>query len=147
MKKFEFRLGSVLRVRAAQLAIEQNKLQQIFAERKKLENNLKSIGEERMESEKWIQGLNGATSADLRALSAFLLGSKARESTLRQAIQSCDEDIAEQRQRTLRAERNEKLLLNLKSKKHAEWQQEFDKELEAVAQEAWQSAARSKNKL
>jgi hypothetical protein len=91
--------------------------------------------------------MSSPTSGDLRALSAFLLGSKARETTLQHAIGSCDEDIAEQRQRTVSAERNQKLLLNLKSKQHAEWRQEFDKELESVAQEAWQSATRSRRFL
>jgi flagellar export protein FliJ len=144
LKRFEFRLASVLRLRDAQLAIEKNKLQQLFAERTKLENNLRSIAEERKESTAWIQAKPEPTSADLRALSAFLLGSKARETTLQQAIQSCEADIAEQRQCTILAERNQKLLLNLKVKQHDEWQKEFDKELETVAQEAWQSAARFK---
>jgi flagellar biosynthesis chaperone FliJ len=144
LKKFEFRLASVLRLRETQLEIEKNRLQQLFAERKKLENNFRSIGEERLESEKWIQQMANPTSTDLRSLSAFLLGSKAREATLREMIKGCDEDIAAQRKRTLLAERNQKLLLNLKSKQKAGWQHEFDKELEEVAQEAWQAAARSK---
>jgi flagellar export protein FliJ len=147
MKKFEFRLASVLRLREAQLTIEKNKLQQLFAERARLEDNLRSIAEERQESAAWIQEMSSPTSGDLRALSAFLLGSKARETTLQHAIGSCNEDIGEQRQRTVSAERNQKLLLNLKSKQHAEWRQEFDKELESVAQEAWQSATRSRRFL
>ncbi len=144
MKKFEFRLASVLRLRETQLAIEKNKLQQLFAERAKLQEDLASIAEERQSSEAWLQGMSDATSGDLRSLSAFLLGSKARETTLLQALGRCDSDIARQRQRTVQAERNQKLLLNLKDKQKAEWQAEFDKELETVAQEAWQSSARSK---
>jgi hypothetical protein len=73
-----------------------------------------------------------------------LLGSKAREARLQQALIGAEELIAAQRQRTLLAERNQKLLDNLKTKQRAEWQREFDKELETVAQEAWQSAARRK---
>lgn len=144
MKKFEFRLASVLRLRETQLTIEKNKLQQLFSERAKLESNLRSISEERRESSVWIHQMTSPTSGDLKALSAFLLGSKARETTLAQAIESCDAEIGEQRQRTLQAERNQKLLLNLEGKRRVEWQREFDKELETVAQEAWQSAARSK---
>jgi len=145
VKKFEFRLASVLRLRETQLSVEKNKLQQLFAERAKLQKNLDSIAQERNESEVWLQAESDPTSADMRSLSAFLLGSKARESTLSQAIESCDAEIAEQRQKTLLAERNQKLLLNLKSQRRVEWQHEFDKELEIVAQEAWQSAARSKH--
>lgn len=144
MKKFEFRLASVLRLRETQLKMEKNRLQQLFAERAKLENMLRAITEERKESSSWIQGIPSPSSGDLRALSAFLLGSKVRETAMVQAAASCDADIAEQRRNTLLAERNRKLLLNLKDRRRVEWQQEFDKELEAVAQDAWQSAARSK---
>jgi flagellar biosynthesis chaperone FliJ len=144
MKKFEFRLASILRLREAHLTMEKNKLQQLFAERAQLDNNLRSIGEERIESEKWIHAMSNPASGDLRALSAFLLGSKAREATLQQAIQNCDEMIAERRQLAVLAERNVKLLLNLRAKQKTGWQREFDKELESIAEEAWQSAARSK---
>lgn len=143
MKKFEFRLASVLKMREAQLTIQKNKLQQLFAERAKLEKHLASIAEERHESEAWIQGMSTASGEDLRALSAFLLGSQSREKMLRQSIESCESDISQQRQHTLLAERNQKLLLKLREKRKLEWQAEFDKELEEVAQEAWQSAARS----
>ncbi len=144
MKKFEFRLASVLRLRETQLEIEKNKLQRLFHERRRLEKKLLAIGEERVTSENWIQTMASPTSADLRSLSAFLLGSKAREASLQQAMQNCDADIAAQRSRTLLAERNRKLLLNLREKQQSAWQKEFDKELEAVAQEAWQAAARSR---
>ncbi len=144
MKKFDFRLGSVLKLREIQLAVQKNKLQQLFAERAKLVQNLTSIMEERRESEAWIQSTPNATSGDLRALSAFLLGSRSRETLLKRTIESCDAAISEQRKRTLLAERNQKLLLNLRDKQKAGWQAAFDKELEEVTQEAWQSAARSK---
>ncbi len=147
MKKFEFRLASVLRLREAQLEIEKNRLQELFAERQKLQNSLISISEERAASQTWIQNMAEPTSADLRALSAFLLGSKSREATLRHSIQNCNGDIAEQRRRTLAAERNRKLLLNLKARQKAGWQNEFDKELEAVAHEAWQSGIRSRQEV
>ncbi len=143
MKKFNFRLESVLRLRETQLNIQKNRLQQLLAECAKLERNLSSIAEERREAATWVGNLSVATSSDMRALSAFVLGSKSRESTLRQAIEGCEADIADQRGRTMIAERNRRLLLNLKSRKQMEWQKEFEKELEHTAQEAWQSLARS----
>ncbi len=144
MKKFEFRLASVLRLRETQLEVEKNRLHHLFSERNRMAENLRAIGQERTESEQWIQQMASPTSAELRSLSAFLLGSKAREATLQHSIRRCDEEIAEQRRRTLAAERNQKLLVNLRAGQKSAWQQEFDKEIEAVAQEAWQSAARSK---
>jgi flagellar export protein FliJ len=144
LKKFEFRLASVLRLRETQLEIEKNRLHDLFAERSRLQKKLISLGEERTASEKWLQSMAEPTSADLRSLSAFLLGSKSREATLQHSIQSCHEDIARQRKRTVVAERNQKLLLNLRAKQKEGWQKEFDKELEEVAQEAWQAAVRAK---
>jgi flagellar export protein FliJ len=144
VKKFDFALESVLRLRQTQLTIQRNKLQQLFAERSKLERNLTSITDERAESSSWIQGFPGTTSSDMRAFSAFLLGSKSRETMLRHAIEICEADIVDQRARTLTAERNQKLLLNLKAKKRFEWQVDFDRELEQTAQEVWQSVAHSK---
>jgi len=147
VKKFEFGLASVLRLRETQLEIEKNKLQRLFHERRKLERTLLSLAEERMAAERWLQNMASTSSADLRALSAFLLGSKSREASLQHSLQGCNEDIASQRQRTLLAERNVKLLLNLRNKQKSGWQNEFDKELEAIAQEAWQSAVRSKQQI
>jgi len=147
VKKFEFRLAAVLRLRETQLEIEKNKLQRLFHERRKLENTISTLGQERTAAEVWLQNMESASSADLRALSAFLLGSKSREAGLQHSLQGCNEDIAEQRQRTLLAERNLKLLVNLRTRQKAGWQNEFDKELESIAQEAWQSAARSKQQM
>jgi hypothetical protein len=45
--------------------------------------------------------------------------------------------IADQRQRVMAADRNERLLLKLKEKKLAEWRRQNDLELEALAQECW----------
>ena len=140
MKKFQFRLATVLRLREAQLAIEEGKLRQLLAENRKIENSLRLISEERVDSENWLLKDSNLTSSDLRSLSAFLLGSKAREASLQQARESCAQDIAAQTQRTLAAERNQSLLQQLRSKQYDIWQKSFDSELEIISQEAWQAA-------
>jgi flagellar export protein FliJ len=142
MKKFEFRLASVLRLRETRLAAEKIKLQELLAERERLQKSLDSYEKEQKEALAWVQNTQDANSADLRALSAFLLGSKARRTTAQQALESCALDIQEQRVRLMQAERNQKLLLKLKDKRLASWQYDADRELELIAQEAWQSAAR-----
>jgi flagellar export protein FliJ len=143
MQKFSFRLASVLRLREVQLAVEREKLQRLLSEAARLEQSLASLAEERKEALVFVQndpdasGFNG-----MRALSAFLLGSEARAITLRETLRHTQNLAAEQRQRVIAADRNERLLLKLKEKKFAEWRRQHDLELEAVAQECWAAAQR-----
>jgi flagellar export protein FliJ len=142
MKKFEFRLASVLRLRQTQLDAEKVKLQKLHAERSRLENTLAAIDAQRSSSLAWVQAAPLIESTDVRALSAFLAGAGARKESLRQAIAGCDREIEEQRLHVLAAERNHKLLEKLKERKFSVWQADVDRELEIIAQEAWQAAAR-----
>jgi flagellar export protein FliJ len=142
MTKFQFRLASVLRLRELELALEREKLDQMLGERTRLERSLASVAEERAEAHAFVRTRPNAGSTEFRALSAFLLGSDAREAALRQSIQRLEEVLAGQRTRVLAADRNERLLLKLKDKKLAEWRAENDRELETLAQESWLSTHR-----
>jgi hypothetical protein len=117
--------------------MEREKLNQLLAERARLEQSLASVAEERAEAHAFVRRREGAGSEDLRALSAFLLGSNARAAALRGSIERLEESIAGQRARVLRADRNERLLVKLKEKKLAEWRIETERELETLAQESW----------
>jgi flagellar FliJ protein len=142
MQKFNFRLASVLRLREAQLAVEQEKLQRLLSETTRLERSLSSLAEERKEALIFVQHDPAASHTEMRALSAFLLGSEARAITLREDLHRLQNRIAEQRPRVITADRNERLLLKLKEKKFAEWRRQNDLELEAVAQECWAASQR-----
>jgi flagellar export protein FliJ len=143
MQKFRFRLDSILRLREMQLEREEGTLQQMLAERARLEQSCAANAEERRQALAFVQNQPGATNTDLRALSAFLLGSQARAASLGQAILDTNEHTARQRQRVLAAERNHRLLIKLKERKHATWQHAANLELEMLAQDAWQSARSS----
>jgi flagellar export protein FliJ len=142
MTKFNFRLAAVLRLREVELRVEREKLEQMLAERTRLERSLASVAEERAEAHAFVRTRPDAGSTEFRALSAFLLGSDARAAALRQSIQRLEQMIAGQRARVLLADRNERLLLKLKDKKLAEWRAGEDRELETLAQEAWLSTHR-----
>ena len=141
MTKFQFRLASVLRLRQMELRMERQKLDQLLAERARLERSLASVAEERAEAHAFVRA-HPAGTTELRALSAFLLGSDARAAALRQSIQRQEEAIDGQRARVLVADRNERLLLKLRDKKLAAWRAEHDRELETLAQESWLSTHR-----
>jgi hypothetical protein len=137
MTKFHFRLASVLRLREMQLAVEEEKLQILLHDIAQKERALAATAEERASAVDFVQKQTDTGHAELRALSAFLLGTSARAAQLRDSIERAKSLAAEQRQRVTAAQRNERLLLKLKEAKLAEWQAQYDRELEIVAQETW----------
>jgi flagellar export protein FliJ len=137
MTKFHFPLASVLRLREMQLAAEEEKLQMLLAELSRKERSLAAMAEERAAAILFVQNQTGTGNAELRALSAFLLGTGARAAQLRDSIQRVKTMISEQRQRVTAAQRNERLLVKLKDAKFSEWRKECDRELEVAAQETW----------
>jgi flagellar export protein FliJ len=143
MTKFQFRLDAVLRLRELELTVEREKLDQLLAERTRLERSLVSVAEERAEAHAFVRTRPDGGSTEFRALSAFLIGSDARAAALRQSIERLEQAIAGQRARVLVADRNERLLLKLKDKKLLEWRADNDRELETLAQEAWLSTHRT----
>jgi len=143
MKKFEFRLESALRLRLTQLEGEKMKLQALLAEDQRLRIALSELDSERRKASSTLQTSAEISALDVRALSAFMIGAEARRNNLSKQIGRQSHLIAEGRTRVMLAERNVKLLENLKNKRRSEWQAEWDRELESNAQQAWLSAHRS----
>jgi flagellar export protein FliJ len=140
MKKFEFPLDSALRLRNAQLKREQLKLQQLVAEEQRLRNSLHAILTEQSAARASLHTSESLASADLRALSSFLMGTELASAKLKEQIAARQKAVEEQRGHLMAAERNVKLLEKLKAQRLAEWKHELDLELETLAQEAWNSA-------
>ncbi len=116
---------------------ETEKLHQLLAQRLKIEKSLAAVREERIHACAFVQQKAGVGSADLRALSSFMLGLEARTQTLSQALRRTDKQVEEQRQRLLKAEQDERSLDKLKAKQLAEWNLQAEREIEATAQELW----------
>ncbi|MGH9608582.1 MAG: flagellar export protein FliJ [Bryobacteraceae bacterium] len=141
MKQFQFRLDSVLRLRETRLEAERRMLQQIVAEQRRLKQALEHLGEERANAGKFLQRApGGAGSVELRALSGFLLGLRARGTAIRERMETAENVAVQQRKRVLAAEQAVRLLVKMRERRMAEWRQEWDRELERVAQEAWNAA-------
>jgi|GEM_PF-1300257 len=141
MKRFHFRLGSVLRLEQARLEAERRKLQRLLAEGARLQAELEGLGRERTEAGKFLeQTPGGVGTLELRVLSGFLLGLRARLVTLRERQEAVARATDEQRERVLCVERKVRLLENLRERQFAEWKQECERELEAIAQDAWNAA-------
>jgi flagellar export protein FliJ len=139
MQKFRFRLDSVLRLRSIRLADERDKLSKALAAVTQAEQAISALAAERAAAKAFVQNEAGAGSTELRSLAAYLLGYENRVKQLNQSLEAARLRAAEQRQRVVAADRDERLLLKLKTKQRSEWQGEADKELEILAQESWNS--------
>jgi flagellar export protein FliJ len=146
VKKFSFRLDSVLRLRELQLAAEKERYQRVLSELTRLEQTLAAMAGERAEALNFVRNQPAAGNVELRSLSAFLLGADARATNLRKSIERNRILLEEHRQRVIAAERSERLLIKLKEARLAEWRLESNRELEALAQEAWNAAQRFRNR-
>jgi flagellar export protein FliJ len=141
MKRFEFGLDSVLRLREIRLDAERRKLGQVTAEQDRLRRELVGLSQERVNAGDFLHRIPGGAGAlELRAFSGFLLGCRARAALVRDRIEALERAILNQRQRVIAAEREVRLLEKLKDKKLQEWRRACDQELETVAQETWLAA-------
>ena len=137
MQKFRFHLDSVLRLRSARLGAERDKLGQALAEIARIERAIASLAAERAAAIEFVKNEPGAGSAELRALSAYLLAYQSRVAELQKSLEVARLRAEEQRRRVIAADRDERLLIKLKAKQRAAWQAAADHELEILAQESW----------
>jgi flagellar protein FliJ len=139
MQKFRFRLDSVLRLRSLRLSQEKDKLGRFIAEAQRLEKAVEALDAERAAAIEFVKKEPGTGNTELRALAAYLLGYDARVEKLKKSLEAAQLRVAEQRQRVIVADRDERLLLKLREKRKAEWRAAADHELEILAQESWNS--------
>lgn len=137
MQKFRFRLDSVLRLRSLRLTMAREKLARALSEVTGAEKAIEALAAERAAAITFVQNESGAGTTELRALSAYLLGYEPRLIQLRRFLDAARLRAAEQRKLVVAADRDERLLLKLKTTRRAEWQVEADRELEVLAQESW----------
>lgn len=137
MKRFEFRLDTVLRLRELQLERARAKLQQLVGEQQRLESDLEAIQRERQQAKSFVYEQGNLENAELRTMSAFLLGMDARAGVVRGRLEETARSVELQRKVAIAAERKVRLLERLRERKLEVWKQETNREIERVAQEAW----------
>jgi flagellar export protein FliJ len=137
MQKFRFRLDSVLRLRSLCLTMAREKLALALSDVTGAEKAIEALVAERAAAIAFVQNEQGAGTTELRSLAAYLLVYENRLNQLRRALEAARLRAAEQRQRVVAADRDERLLLKLKENQRAAWQVAADHELEVLAQESW----------
>ena len=136
MKKFQFRLESVLAWREVERTRERDELGRRIAEEQRLKQNLMDLRAQRQAAREELQR-RPFMGADLRALAAYLLACEPREKTLLQQLAAAQRSIAEQRLKVLEADRRVRLLVKLRERQLTEWTTAVDRQLDAMAQDSW----------
>ncbi|MCS6954406.1 MAG: flagellar FliJ family protein [Bryobacterales bacterium] len=133
MKRFRFRLESVLRWRQTLEGIEQEKLRNLNARLHDLERARAEIEQLRRRLPGEVARRSGVSGAELAALDAYLRRLGAIEEELRQQRVQLHKQVEAQQQAVLEARRKVRLLERLKARRLADWQAELARETERVA--------------
>ena len=139
MRRFSFRLQSVLEWRVTQLELEESKLETLFAELRRIEAALRATEAGRAEAELAVLGSEQVNGQELQALGVHCLHLSRQRERLEQERASCERRITAQRVRVLEAERNLRLLEKLKERRFAEWRAESEREQENLVSEIFLS--------
>lgn len=133
MKAFEFRLQRIADFRRQQADVAKTRLQELLAEMQCLEDERRSLEEQRHEARNSVTGQSNLRGEDLFALASFqeYLGRRLKE--LNQKQSELASKIEKQRDAVIEAERKVKLLERLKDRKFQEWRAASDRELDELA--------------
>ena len=137
MKRFHFSLERVREWRRIQLETEQEKLEQLLRDRQSLARESQNLQESRAEAEIAVWSGGATDAVQLRALDDFRLYIASEQRKLLQRMTACEQKIAAQRERVIEERRRATLLDRLRERRHADWQKDFDRELEALAAESY----------
>jgi hypothetical protein len=146
MRRFEFRLESVLGWRIIERDLAEGRLEQLFTERRGWNEQALALETRRRECAQLITAktFDGQQLAALAYHRHYLEREAARMAAQRE---DCEKRIAAQQQRVVEAERKVRLLERLKERRLAEWTFDFNRELEALASETFLSKwAREKSR-
>ena len=132
MKRFVFSLESVLDIRRQQLEIERSKLSSLLAQIKTINAQRSAFAAQRAETRELLRRSSILRSEELVSLNEYEIDLIKKSERLSAQLSRLEKQFDIQRTRTIAAERNEKLLLELKKKQRATWEAESSRELELM---------------
>lgn len=137
MKKFVFPLERVSEWRELQIAMEGAKLDKLTAGLRAVAQRVEELERERERNETAVIRADWTDAQALGALHEFRKYSRLRRELLSQEQAEGERQVLAQREKLLEAQRNARLLDQLKDRRRRAWQAGFDKELEEQAAEAY----------
>ncbi len=142
MKAFDFRLEKVLRWRETQLHLHKSRVAAATAEVVRIQGAIEMLAAECVKSAGLI-ALDPAAVV-FTAYAGFVDRSRARTRQLKDQLAKAKRNLAAETDRLAEVNRKLRLLENLKSGQHDEWQREFDREIAAFADETFLGRLQSK---
>jgi len=136
LQSFHFRLEKVLAWRRTELELEQYKMRLLCVELERIEQSRARLTAERVVAHHEILRARRIDGAELNAHAARLVYFDGQDRALLRRRSEQEQLIAEAHKRLLEAQRRLRLLEKLKAGRHAQWQTELNREVEAFAAEA-----------
>jgi flagellar export protein FliJ len=137
MKSFRFPLQRVLDWRGIQLRTEEEKLAGLQQKLASLIHREKALTAAQLRSESAVLASPIIEGSDLRALAGFRVRIKSERAALQASRTQCQAQIAEQRERLLKARKDCRVLEQLKEKRHKAWSYLGEREIEETAAESY----------
>jgi flagellar export protein FliJ len=135
MKRFQFRLETVLRWRAEQARTEETLLDRLRLERLAHHKALTHVATTLQREQQAVLASPQLDGAALAALDTFRQRAHRESLRIHAAIADCDARIEKQKAAVREARRRHKLLENLRDRRRIAWQAAFDREIEQQADE------------
>lgn len=135
MKAFSFRLEKALRWREAQAGVQKSLVAAALARVSSIEATITAAVEEAAGGAKQIA--LAPTPIGLASYAGFLQANRARGRRLQEQLAAAKSAASSEMERLIETRRKAHLLENLKSSEEREWRQEFERELERFAGEAF----------
>jgi hypothetical protein len=137
MKAFQFRLDRVLDWYANRYQLEQARLASALAALHATQKNIARFQAECVSVERDIMGRHDIEARDFPALGLYRLRARQLERAFNEELQRREQAVREQMQRVMEAQRRLRLLEKLRDRRLAEHRYLEDKELAAIADEAF----------
>ena len=137
MTAFRFHLERVLHWRGLQLASEEAKLRGLIEEQSLLESRLDGIQKTLSEMPLLFTALDKLQGSDLNQMAAYRMRLTAERDRVRGLCREKKRAVGEQVEVHRRAKQRHRLLEELRSRRHREWQALLSRELEQLAQESY----------
>lgn len=138
MKRFDFPLSRVLDLRQQQAGLERARLEGLFKTLNQILAARAALKQE-LEDARAALRQSPASGNDLQLFSGFERHIHSRCATLDHDTQLLHRQVREQQEKTREADRQVKLLENLRAQRFKEWTYQCDKELEELASDSHRS--------
>jgi hypothetical protein len=139
MIRFQFRLQRVLDFRRTQFQIAEAACQRAGIQLHGIQAQQAALQSRKFETRKAIASLPEATGRELAPLPAWYRWTETERKRLTVLENAAAQDLQKRRQALVEAQRKVRLLEKLHDRRQAEWQCEFDHEIEELAADAFNS--------